>query len=653
MRVLILPLVIVLSFCSIKSFSQGTCAAAYTLDVSIPFCQNYVMGALGTGTGFSPATGVGCNYLTNKRVTWFTFVPATNIVAANFIISLDVAATNMQATFYDPGATGCAAVVVNTPNATLCAPTGTGTLSPTSILFAGRPYFIRVYANINDNVQHFVNICYTPITINTIPVNGTCNIFPVGDPGTGPGFSPLPTGMGNRCGGAAGWDNDRRVTWFKFTPGSTLTCATFNINVDAAVKTEIAFYNSAGTYLNTSTLCMPLGSGIWAPALPATLTMGQTYYLRVYTNINDAAAHNINICASPYVQPNDLCSSATRIDNGGILDNNVCATGSGASSPPYEPGWVTSNSQNLLCAPVLQNTAWYYFTVKDNTKTTTVNVSGINCSNYGGGDLSGGTAGIQMGILQGDPTKTCTQTSGMIVPPTSMGAHCFQTTATSFSFAVTPGPSVANGTKMYIAVDGYNGANCSYVLSTINAIPIPVRLRYFTVWKQAQSNQLRWITSWETNNRSFDIERSFDGKEFSVIGSVPGTGTSTSDVQYKFDDYEIPTIAYYRLKQIDIDGKYEYSNVIVIKRDNIKSLFGLSFANPVHNNTVVTLSTETAGTTMLRVIDVAGREISAQVVECTRGNNTLVKDFSRLSGGTYYLIATQGENRIVKQFIKQ
>jgi len=130
-------------------------------------------------------------------------------------------------------------------------------------------------------------------------------------------------------------------------------------------------------------------------------------------------------------------------------------------------------------------------------------------------------------------------------------------------------------------------------------------------------------------------------------------GNSTTDVQYKFDDYEIPLIAYYRLKQIDIDGKYEYSNVVIIKRDNIKSIFGLSFANPVHNNSVVTINTEKAGTTMLRVTDVTGREISAQIVDCGRGNNTVLKDFSRLANGTYYLIATQGENRIVKPFIKQ
>lgn len=650
MRVLILPLVIVLSFCTFCSYSQTglSCAAAYTLPVD-GSCNNYNMST----TSGSPSTAASCGtaYPTNKRVTWFSFTPAAGnfIMAASFQFQLDTS-TQIQVAIYDNVA--CTPGTGVTPAASVCSTTGSATLQlpASTMLVPGRTYRIRVYTNMNDlTTPHIMNVCATPVTKQTITVNGSCNNYTLDPVGTGSNFSPLPTGTTNRC----GYNNDKSVTWFQFTPSSTLTCATFNINVDNGARTEIALYNQAGAYQSGSTLCMPNGSGIWAPGLPFTFTAGNTYYLRIYSEINDAATHVINICASPYSQPNDLCSSATRLDNNGIQDNNVCATGSGASSPPYEPAWITSNSVNLLCAPVLQNTAWYYFIVNDNTQSTTVSVSSVNCTNYGGGGIGGGAAGIQLGLLQGPSTLANCTTNGQLAPPPNTPTHCYQTNATSFGFTVPPNASIPNGTKMYIAVDGYSGANCSYTISTGNAIPIPVRLKYFTVWKQAQSNQLRWITSWETDNKNFEIERSLDGKEFVKIGTVPGLMNSSTDVQYKFDDYEIPMVAYYRLKQVDIDGKFDYSNVVVIKRDNIKSLFGMTFINPVSNNTIVNINTETAGTTILRVMDMSGREMSTQVVDCNRGNNVFAKDFSRLAAGHYFLIAVQGENRIVKAFVKQ
>ncbi|MBS1575756.1 MAG: T9SS type A sorting domain-containing protein [Bacteroidetes bacterium] len=653
MRILILPLVIAFVCCSVQSYSAtgDACSGAngpYTIPVD-GSCNNFSMSTV-TGNPSTAGSSTCAGYPNGKRVTWFSFTPITYIMAASFLIQIDVA-TQMQATIYDNVNCGSFNSGSTAPLATLCSANGTvgGTLMVpgSTVLIPGHTYTIRVYSNVTGVTPQIVHICATPVTKQAIPVNGSCNIYNLDAVGTGSNFSPLPTGMTNRC----GYNNDKSVTWFQFTPSSNLTCATFNIAIDNGARTEIALYNQAGAYQSGSTLCMPDGNGIWAPSLPFTFTAGNTYYLRVYAEINDALPHIAQVCASPYTPPNDLCSGATRIDNNGIQDNNVCATGSAPGGT--EPGWITSNSNTLLCAPVLQNTAWYYFVVNDNTTSTIVNVSSVNCDNYGGGGIGAGGAGIQLGLLKGPSNlANCVNNNALTLPPNTP-THCYQTTATSFGFTVPPNAAIQNGTKMYIAVDGYSGANCSYVITTTNAIPIPVKMKYFTVWKQATSNQLRWITSWETNNRNFEIERSLDGQNFVRIGSVPGLMTSNTDVQYKFDDFEIPLVAYYRLKQVDIDGKYDYSNTIVIKRDNIKSLFGLTFANPVANNTVVSINTETAGTSVLRIMDLSGRELSVQVVDCNRGNNIITKDFSRLAAGHYFLIATQGENRVVKPFIKQ
>jgi hypothetical protein len=303
----------------------------------------------------------------------------------------------------------------------------------------------------------------------------------------------------------------------------------------------------------------------------------------------------------------------------------------------------------LMCAPVLQNTAWYYFIVGNGAVNTSITVSSMNCDNFGGG-----TSAIQLGLLAGPSTlSNCLNTNALTVPAT-LGQHCFQVPSGGPSQIITvPAGTVPSGTKIYVPVDGFSGSNCSYVISPVNAIPIPVKLKYFTVWKQAQSNQVRWITSWETSNKNFEIERSYDGTNFTVIGKVDGAGNSSSDIQYKFDDYNPPVLAYYRLKQVDIDGKFELSNVIMIKRDNIKAVFNVAFANPVHNSSMITINTEKPGTATLRIVDVAGRDLSTQVVSCGSGNNTVLQDFSKLASGNYYLIVTQYENRIVKPFIKQ
>ncbi|MCW3116556.1 MAG: hypothetical protein JWM28_638, partial [Chitinophagaceae bacterium] len=154
-------------------------------------------------------------------------------------------------------------------------------------------------------------------------------------------------------------------------------------------------------------------------------------------------------------------------------------------------------------------------------------------------------------------------------------------------------------------------------------------------------------------NKNFEIERSYDGTNFTYIGRVDGAGNSNADIQYKFDDNNPPVLAYYRLKQIDIDGKFEYSNVVMIKRDNIKPVFSVAFANPVHNSSLITINTEKPGTATLRIVDVAGRDLSTQLVSCGPGNNSVLQDFAKLAAGNYYLVVTQYENRVVKPFIKQ
>ena len=94
------------------------------------------------------------------------------------------------------------------------------------------------------------------------------------------------------------------------------------------------------------------------------------------------------------------------------------------------------------------------------------------------------------------------------------------------------------------------------------AVVLPVQLLEFTARPEKNTVLLNWITSTERNNKVFDIERSLDGMAYQIVGSVNGIGNSNTVQRYHFTDY--PGAAghyFYRLKQIDTDGRFKYSPV--------------------------------------------------------------------------------------------
>ena len=104
---------------------------------------------------------------------------------------------------------------------------------------------------------------------------------------------------------------------------------------------------------------------------------------------------------------------------------------------------------------------------------------------------------------------------------------------------------------------------------------LPVELVQFEVFpEQNGSILLKWTTATEINNEKFIVERSIDGRSFESIGKVAGKGNSIELVSYSFEDKNpISGYNYYRLKQIDFDGAYEYSPIITIQVLKERSIF--------------------------------------------------------------------------------
>ncbi len=95
---------------------------------------------------------------------------------------------------------------------------------------------------------------------------------------------------------------------------------------------------------------------------------------------------------------------------------------------------------------------------------------------------------------------------------------------------------------------------------------MPVELISFTAIAEKDKVLLQWRTETEVNNYGFDVERSVDGNYWDKIAFIQGYGNSNAPKNYSFSDNYPPFgKIYYRLKQVDNDGKFEYSNLVNIK----------------------------------------------------------------------------------------
>ena len=145
--------------------------------------------------------------------------------------------------------------------------------------------------------------------------------------------------------------------------------------------------------------------------------------------------------------------------------------------------------------------------------------------------------------------------------------------------------------------------------------PTPVELVFFSAEVIDNKVILKWRTTTESNNFGFEIQKSTDRVNFDKIDFVHGLGTSTRSHSYNFVDKNIPSgNYYYRLKQIDTDGSFEFSDIITAEID-LPQAFELSqnYPNPFNPETTIKYSIAKSGKVSLIIYDLLGREIKRLV----------------------------------------
>ncbi|MCB9261084.1 MAG: T9SS type A sorting domain-containing protein [Flavobacteriales bacterium] len=214
--------------------------------------------------------------------------------------------------------------------------------------------------------------------------------------------------------------------------------------------------------------------------------------------------------------------------------------------------------------------------------------------------------------------------------------------------------SFGSGASCHIG-GGYEVFGPNETVTTINCtspshwkyatIPLPVELiRFNATVKQNQFILLEWSTASETNNSHFEVERSLDGQNFEAIGNVQGNGTSSTILNYSYTDLNAfgnSNIAYYRIKQVDYDGNFEYFDAIKIDLSEMNGTLSNQvsmYPNPFTDNVNISIKSDSEYDATLTITNSFGQEV--KVINLGYGDNQI--QTSDLASGVYYFTLNTG-----------
>jgi hypothetical protein len=181
--------------------------------------------------------------------------------------------------------------------------------------------------------------------------------------------------------------------------------------------------------------------------------------------------------------------------------------------------------------------------------------------------------------------------------------------------------------------------------------PLPIELIDFTANCREPNVLLNWSTASELNNDFFTIERSNDAVNFIAIGNVDGAGNSNNVINYQFtDNSPLSQPAYYRLKQTDFDGQFEYSDIVSLNCDGVQPInIGTIIQNS--ENLSVYFSGNIGSTFNLNLYDAAGKLIINQINKFDGGVNKFDVPLGYVSFGIYMITLSDGNQMITKKIV--
>jgi len=217
----------------------------------------------------------------------------------------------------------------------------------------------------------------------------------------------------------------------------------------------------------------------------------------------------------------------------------------------------------------------------------------------------------------------------------------------------TPPTDFVGVDTFYYTITDQNGGYSTALVTVTVSNPLPVTWSEFYGKALACEVALNWTTASELDNDYFEIEKSTNGRDFTLLGTVNGSGTTNNYQKYKFVDKLPAAENYYRIKQVDFDGKIDYSKVIVLKSNCIENEENIGiatlFPNPAkYNDAHLRFNARQTEETFLMVSDLFGSIIINQPLTVHSGINNVDLDITNWPVGTYTIWLGKQSKQLIK-----
>lgn len=209
----------------------------------------------------------------------------------------------------------------------------------------------------------------------------------------------------------------------------------------------------------------------------------------------------------------------------------------------------------------------------------------------------------------------------------------------------------------FTTISTHNGNNSTgnfiddvkFCVSALGCAQLPVELVDFTAENKENQVALNWITASELDNAGFEVERSQNGQTWETLDFVKGNGTTTNYNTYNYtDNTPLNGTSYYRLKQIDTNGTFEYSNVRSVTRSVSAEMQLNAYPNP----TTGTLNLNTTeGANTITLMDSFGKTLKAWTINAEKNNQQIsIEDFP---AGIYMLSVQYNDSVQTQKIVKK
>lgn len=564
------------TICVYVPLANDLCPGAITLPINTDTSW-----ALSVEGSFQYATGTDPHCkptAVNYNDVWYTFTATDTVHLMRFLVR----SSNFGQGLYLQAYSGsCGSLVPkligNTTLLSCVAPDNSQVYYELRQLTVGASYYFRVMRDSTAYTSNNFNIA-----LSNPPKNDVCaNAIEVTvNTGTNCAIRTAANMQNSTSLSVAGSCNGGPDLWYKFT--ATVARHVVSARFPQANNGFVSIYSGTCGSL-TPVAC---GTNPWAfggvkPVEATGLTPGQVYYIRVaVSGIGTDGRRNVpvEVCVAELSTPlaNENCNTALTLSN--VLGDVTLGSHVGATNGTATPGVTCGSATRDL---------WYSVTPPYNATV------GIHL-------WESNTGTVEMAAFNG----TC-------------GALNFVACRTNDTYPQSIFFNALASNTYYLRINGPSGGTYGIAVTTLN--PLPVTLTDFRIERITEKFiTLRWLTKEESKMKSYIIQRSADGLNFTDISSLPARNQASNDYSFT-DNAPLAGRNYYRLKIVDVDDKIEYSKIIDASLKGAGS-FNVYSSN---NTLMITNDKSIAVRVSINIFDEAGRRLSKKDVVLRPGVNAL------------------------------